>query len=108
MGKFTDRMRKVFNPTKAKQVEFNRSVGLNDDAKVITLDQMQNPHDAYFIRCTDRPNHFVKFQGGEYFRAEGPEMSCMWTLKTGQKFIDSIEGEANLELVRMDVIIGKK
>lgn len=108
MGKFTDRMRKIFNPVKAKQVEFNRSVGLNDDAQITTIDKLHNPHDAYFIRSTDRPDLFVKFQNGEYFIAEGSAMSCLWTLKAGQRFIDEYQNQHPVELVRMDVIIGKK
>lgn len=29
MGKFSDRIRKVFNPNKQKQIEFNRQYGID-------------------------------------------------------------------------------
>jgi len=107
MGKFSDRIRKVINPAKAKLVEFNRQHGLHDDARMIPLEQMEKPHDAYFIRLTDNHNAFVKFKDGEYFVQENPEFSCLWDLKTGTEFIKSAVNADNLELVRLDQVIKK-
>jgi hypothetical protein len=106
MGRFSDRVRKIVNPNRQKQIEFNRSVGLNDDARIIPMEQMQNPHNAYFIRLKDNPDSFVKFRNGEYFYEPNHKMACLCTLETGQKFIDHCT-HPELELVRLDQIIKK-
>lgn len=105
MGKFTDNIRRVFNPNKQKQIDFNRQHGLKDNARIIPMEQMQKPHDAYFIRLIDRPDQFVKFKDGSYWTGDGPEMACLWDWQTGQNFIK--EAGSNYEMVRMDQILNR-
>ena len=108
MSKFRDKLRRAFNPKLQDQIELNRSVGLKDNARMITLDQMDKLYDAYFIRLTDNHNAFIKFKDGNYWVGEGMEMSCMWTLATGEQFIKEVADKySNLELVRLDQIIKK-
>lgn len=104
MGKFSDRVKKIMTMSERERIEFNRSVGLDDDARIVSLEQMRNPHNAYFIRVKETPNSFVKFKDGEYFFEPNHEMACLWTLETGQKFVDNCVHPA-LELVRLDQII---
>jgi hypothetical protein len=108
MGTFSDRVRKMFNPNKQKQIDFNRQHGLNDGAKIISMDHMHAPHNAYFIRLTDNHNAFVKFKDGEYFIAENPEMAALFTLENGTNFINETKDQiSNVELVRLDQLIKK-
>lgn len=95
MSKFTDKLRRAFNPKLQAQIDLNRSVGLKDNARMITLDQMEKPHDAYFIRLTNDHNAFVKFKDGR-------------TLATGEQFIKEVSDKyGNLELARLDQVLKK-
>lgn len=106
MGRFSDRVREIIKMNKNERVEFNRSVGLNDDAKIIPVEQMQDPLDAYFLKVKGLPNSFVKYRDGDYHFEPNPEMACLFTRENGQKFIDNTLHPA-LELVPMDHIVKK-
>lgn len=104
MGKFSDRVKKIMNMNERERIEFMRSVGLNDDAGIVTIDKMQNPENAYFIKVKGLPNSFVKYRDGDYHYEPGHEMACLFTLETGQRFIDNTLAPA-LELVPLNQII---
>lgn len=106
MGRFSDRVKKILKMSDRERIEFNRSVGLNDDARIITIDKMQNPENAYFIKVKGLPNSFVKYRNGDYHYEPNHEMACLFTRETGQKFIDNTLAPA-LELVPLNEIIKK-
>lgn len=111
MGKFADRLRKIFNPKLAAQVEFNRAHGLNDNARLARAKDIG--HDAYFIRVSDKPNLFLHWNKEtsdqlEYIIKEGTVGACIWKLENGQKFIDAGGQQEGLELVRIDQVLNLK
>lgn len=107
MGKFTDHVRRLINPVKQRQIDWNRQHGLKDNARFVTIDKMRKPHDAYFIRLTDDHTAFVKFKDGNYFIDKGSDMACLFDLNNGTAFIESVKAN-NLELVRLSEIIKQK
>jgi len=81
--------------------------------------------DSYFIRLSDKKDHFIHFEGdnpndrldkfnpmskyppvGVTYRViKGEKGACIWHKKEAEKFIESVFGRQNIEMVKVTDVL---